>query len=91
MDSRQFDTMMKDRVAGTATASRELVRRMNQETSPDDVPVVFGFRPWNSRGESWEDYLRALERAYAQYLDRRREGSEGKPPAQHPNPDEEVH
>jgi hypothetical protein len=64
---------------------------MNQEATPDDVPVMFSFRPWNSRGESWDDYIRALERAYAQYLDRCRQDIDVNKPAQHPDREEEIH
>jgi hypothetical protein len=78
-------------MAGTAAAGGALVRRMNQETPSDDVPVVFSFRAWNSQRESWDDYLRAVERAYTQYLGRRRQRIEGEPPPQHPDPDEEIH
>jgi len=62
---------------------------MNQEPPPGDVPVVFGVRTWNPERESWEDYLRAVERSYAQYRDRRRQCSSEHFPAQHPDPDEE--
>jgi hypothetical protein len=91
MDSRSFGTKMNDGMAGTAAAGGALVRRMNQDTPTDEVPVVFGFRAWNSQRESWDDYLRAIERAYTQYLDRRRPRSAGEPPPQHPDPDEEMH
>jgi hypothetical protein len=64
---------------------------MSQEALSDDVPVVFSVRPWNSRQESWDDYLRALERAYAEFRDRRRQGSEGPPSASNPDPEAEVH
>jgi len=43
-----------------------------QEVIPEDVPVVFSARAWNSLQESWDDYIRALERAYAQYVERAR-------------------
>jgi len=64
---------------------------MNQETPPDDVPVVFSFRAWNSRWESWDDYLSAVERAYAQYVERRGSGSDADPPVPHPDPEEGIH
>jgi hypothetical protein len=43
-----------------------------QEVIPEDVLVVFSARAWNSLQESWDDYFRALERAYAQYVERAR-------------------
>jgi hypothetical protein len=42
---------------------------MGQEVRPDNVPVVFSFRPWNPRVESRDDYTGAVERGYSQYLD----------------------
>jgi hypothetical protein len=45
---------------------------MIHEMQADDVPVVFSARAWNSSQESWDDYIRALERAYAQYVERSR-------------------
>jgi len=43
---------------------------MNQEATPDDGPVEFSFCAWNSREESWDDFMSAVERGYSQYLDR---------------------
>jgi hypothetical protein len=57
---------------------------MSQGAIPDDVPAVFNFRAWNARGESWDDYIRAVERAYAQYLEHRRQGVEWQPAAPPP-------
>ena len=45
---------------------------MIHEMPADDVPVVFSARAWKSSQESWDDYIRALERAYAQYVERAR-------------------
>ena len=44
---------------------------MNQEATRDDGLVVFSFRAWNSREESWDAFMSAVERGYSQYLDRR--------------------
>jgi hypothetical protein len=45
---------------------------MNQEVTPDDVPAVFSCRPWNASEESWDDFMGAVDRAYAQFVARRR-------------------
>jgi hypothetical protein len=42
---------------------------MSQEAIPGDVPVEFTFRPRNAQVESWDDFMGAVERGYAQYLD----------------------
>jgi hypothetical protein len=64
--------------------------QMSEEAPPDDVRELndseaegFTFRQWEPSGESWDDYIRALERAYAQYVDRRRRSivTEQTPPA----------
>jgi len=60
---------------------------MSQGAIPHDVPAAFSVRAWNARGESWDDYIRALERAYAQYLEHRRQGVEGHLPAPPPDPE----
>ena len=40
----------------------------------EGVPVQFTFRPWRPEHESWEAFLAELETAYAQYLERYRQG-----------------
>ena len=61
---------------------------MNESTPLDGVSAGFACRQWEPSRESWDDYLRVLEHAYAQYLDRsRRTSVTGEaPPA--PNPDD---
>ena len=54
------------------TETLGVLSEMSQEARPDDGPVVLTFRAWNPRVESWDDYIGALERAYARYLDGRR-------------------
>ncbi len=49
-----------------------VLSEMSQDALPNDGPSVFTFRPWNPRVESWDDFKRAVERAYAQYVDRGR-------------------
>ena len=63
---------------------------MSHTARPNDLPDNFNVRAWNARGESWDDYIRVLERAYAQYLERRRQGVEGQPWASPPDPDAEM-
>jgi len=43
---------------------------MIQDPPPDDIPMMFAFRPWNPQVESWDDFMSAVERGYSQYLDR---------------------
>jgi hypothetical protein len=61
------------------------------ETSPearsDDGPVVLTFRAWNSLVESWDDYIGALKRAYALYLDGYRRPMTAAQTGHHPEPD----
>ena len=42
---------------------------MSQDASSNNVPGEFTFRTWKPSAESWDDYLRASERAYALYVD----------------------
>jgi len=62
---------------------------MNREVTPDDLPVMFSARTWNSLQESWEDYLHAVERAYAQYVDCARRTSMGDQTRLAPDSDEQ--
>jgi len=41
----------------------------SQDARADNGPVVLTFRAWNPRVASWDDYVGALERAFALYLD----------------------
>jgi hypothetical protein len=41
----------------------------SQDARSDTGPVVLTFRAWNPRVEPWDDYVGALERAFALYLD----------------------
>jgi hypothetical protein len=64
---------------------------MSQAATPDDVSGVFTFRSWKPPGDSWDDHIRAFERAYAQRVDRCRRPivTEQTPPAldsQDPHP-----
>jgi hypothetical protein len=63
---------------------------MSQAAPPDDVPEVLSVRARNSREESWDDYIRALERTFAQYLDRYRQVIALKLAARSPDPEGEV-
>ena len=65
-------TIARRSAAGAAIRDPEQGRGMIQEMPADDVPVMFSARAWNSSQESWDDYIRALERAYAQYVERAR-------------------
>ena len=62
------------------------------ETSQDarfnNAPVVLTFRAWNPRVESWDDYVGALERAFALYLDGYRRTTTAEPTGQDPEPAE---
>jgi hypothetical protein len=60
----------------------------SQEARSDDGPVVFTFRAWNPRVESWDDYIGALERAYALYLDGYRRPMTAEQTGHDPDPDE---
>ena len=51
------------------TKTLGVLSEMRQEAIPDGVPVVFTCDPWNPRVESWDDFMGAVERAYAQYGD----------------------
>ena len=55
---------------------------MSEDPTPDDVPipVEFTFRPWNPRVESWDEFMGALERAYAEYVSRCRHAPQDSPP-----------
>ena len=44
---------------------------MSEGATPDGWEGL-PFRQWDPSRESWDDYIRALEHAYAQYVDRRR-------------------
>ena len=46
-----------------------VLSEISQEARSDDGSVVLTFRAWNSWVESWDDYIGALERAFALYLD----------------------
>jgi hypothetical protein len=61
---------------------------MNQEATPDDGLVEFSFRAWNSSEESWDDFMSAVERGYAQYLDRSRRTIRADQIGQEPEPAE---
>jgi hypothetical protein len=52
----------------------------------DDAPVQFTFRPWRPEHESWEVFLVELETAYAQYLERYRQGRGTDPEAAESDP-----
>ena len=45
---------------------------MSDDVTPADIPLEFTVHSWNPREESWEEFIRALERAYAQYVERSR-------------------
>jgi hypothetical protein len=47
----------------------DAVAEMRQDARPDDGPRMFTCRPWSPHEESWDDFMRAVERAYAQYVD----------------------
>src|SRR5829696_8523717 len=64
--------------------------RDEPSSAPDDVPEVLSVRARNSREESWDDYIRALERTFAQYLDRYRQVIALKLAARSPDPEGEV-
>jgi hypothetical protein len=49
-----------------------VVSETSQDARSNTSPVVLTFRAWNPHVELWDDYKGALERAYAQYVDRRR-------------------
>ena len=63
---------------------------MSQEGNPDPMPGEFTFRPWNPREESWDAFIRTLERAYAQYVDCARHRMQADPTSQDPDADEPV-
>ena len=42
-----------------------IVSETTQDARSHTGPVVLTFRAWNPRVESWDDYVGALERAYA--------------------------
>ena len=52
---------------GVAHFLHSLVQAMIDDALPDPVPGEFTFRPWNHGEESWDDFIRALECAYARY------------------------
>jgi hypothetical protein len=59
---------------------------MSQEAIPGYVPVEFTLRPWNPHAESWDDFMGAVERGYAQYLDGRHRTITAEPTGQDPKP-----
>jgi hypothetical protein len=61
---------------------------MNLEATRDDGLVEFSFRAWNSSEESWDDFMGAVERGYAQYVDRCRRTITTDQTGQNPEPDE---
>ena len=58
----------------------------SQDARADTGPVVLTFRAWNPRVESWDDYIGALERAYALYLDGYHRTITAEPTGQGPEP-----
>ena len=40
---------------------------MDQDMLPDAPPIEFTFPTWHSDTESWDDFLSAVEEAYAQF------------------------
>ena len=60
----------------------------SQDARADNGPVVLTFHAWNPRVESWDDYVGALERAFALYLDGYRRTITMEPTGQEPHPAE---
>jgi hypothetical protein len=58
----------------------------SQDARSDDGPVVLTFRAWDPLVESWDDYIGALERAFALYLDGYRRTMTAEQPGHHPDP-----
>ena len=61
---------------------------MNQEATRDDGLVVFSVRAWNSREESWDAFMSAVERGYSQYVDCCRRNITADQTGQDPQPEE---
>jgi hypothetical protein len=59
---------------------------INQDARSNNGPVVLTFRAWNPRVESWDDYVGALERAFALYLDGYRRTMTTEQLGNHPDP-----
>ena len=59
---------------------------MRQDALPNDGPIEFTAHPWNPRVESWDDFKRAVERGYAQYLSGGRRAIIADPPGHAPAP-----
>jgi hypothetical protein len=51
------------------TETLGVLSETSQDARSDNGPVVLTFRAWNPRMESWADFIGALERAFALYLD----------------------
>jgi hypothetical protein len=58
----------------------------SHDARSDNGPVVLTFRAWNPQGESWDDYVCALERAFALYLDGYRRTITAEQTGQDPEP-----
>ena len=57
---------------------------MAQEAIPNEGLRIFTFPTWDAGKDSWDEYLRAVEEAYAQHRrggERRDEVSQGAPDA----------
>jgi hypothetical protein len=60
---------------------------MSQKESGDPVLEEFTVPAWTRDYASWDDFRRAVERAYAQHRERRRPDVEASPPPPPPPPD----
>ena len=63
-----------------------VLSEISQDARSDDGPVVLTFRAWDPLVESWDDYIGALERAFARYLDGFRRTMTAEQPGNHPDP-----
>ncbi len=63
---------------------------MCQDTVSNTLSVGFSFHLWRPEHESWDAFLGELETAYAQYLDRYRQGIRAEPVAHDRDPDEQT-
>ena len=66
----------------------DAVAEMSQDARPHDGPSMFTCRPWSPHEESWDDFMRAVERAYVQYVDGCRGPVVADPPGHEPTPPE---
>jgi hypothetical protein len=69
------------------TETLGVLSEMSQDARSYDGPVVLTFRAWNPLVEPWDDFIGALKRAFALYLDDYRRPMTAKQTGHDPEPD----